>query len=435
MPLSLHFALAFTGRFRALRLARGLTWAAFLLLSAGSALAFVWAPARAFAGSPRWAILYLCGLLPVLLLVVRVLVLHLRQELPRDERSRARFLFFAIALGSLFGATSLVNDIWAPVPDLAAVGFLLAGGLTSVAALRFQLVERDLAPATTALALLAGVVGLAVHLYAFARLGPRAGVLVLGSLAVSVAVFAVTRSIITRRSQLVARRSQLAFLGRFSAQMAHDLKNPVAALKGAAQFVDEEEARANAPAEKRQLTLLMLDQVQRIESVIDRYQRLSRVEPRPAPLSLNELVSGVLALQPFASGSVVVKTALAPGLALIRLDRDLLAGALENLVRNAFEAMPEGGTVTVRTAREAGGLVLSVEDTGPGMSARVRERAFDEFFTTKANGTGLGLAFVRRVAEAHGGTVTVESAVPQGTLLRLHLPLVPDHAVREEVCA
>jgi signal transduction histidine kinase len=97
---------------------------------------------------------------------------------------------------------------------------------------------------------------------------------------------------------------------------------------------------------------------------------------------------------------------------------------LENLVRNAMEAMPDGGTVTVRTARSgAESVLLSVADTGCGMDARTRERAFDDFFTTKALGSGLGLAFVRRVVEAHGGRVSLESEQGRGTLVSVRLPV------------
>jgi signal transduction histidine kinase len=97
-------------------------------------------------------------------------------------------------------------------------------------------------------------------------------------------------------------------------------------------------------------------------------------------------------------------------------------------VRNAFEAMPGGGEVIVRTGRAAEALVLSVEDNGPGMDARTRERAFDDFFTTKASGSGLGLAFVRRVTEAHGGEATIDGAAGRGTVVHLRLPLAEEDA-------
>src|SRR5439155_5801966 len=142
----------------------------------------------------------------------------------------------------------------------------------------------------------------------------------------------------------------LVTLGRFSAQMAHDLKNPLAALKGAAQFLAEEQ-RQGRPMEKHgEFLELLVDQVNRLETVVDKYQRLGRVEPMRTEQKINEVVQNVLALQRFASsGPVAVKTELADALPTCRIDRDLVAGALENLARNALEAMPAGGPLTVPT--------------------------------------------------------------------------------------
>jgi two-component system, NtrC family, sensor histidine kinase HydH len=104
-----------------------------------------------------------------------------------------------------------------------------------------------------------------------------------------------------------------------------------------------------------------------------------------------------------------------------------VTGALENLLQNAFEAHPRDASVTVRTAlssaRQTRGIMVSVEDSGVGMSARVRERALDDFFTTKETGTGLGLPFVRRVAEAHGGEISLISKEGAGTTVQMFIPL------------
>jgi signal transduction histidine kinase len=174
---------------------------------------------------------------------------------------------------------------------------------------------------------------------------------------------------------------------------------------------------------------LMAEQVERLEQVIERYQRLSRVEPRPAPLQLNELVTAAVASRRAAGGPAVeVEQLLDPALPECRADGDLLASVVENLLLNAWEAMPRGGRLSVRTetAELAGGAAavrLAVEDSGAGMDARQRERAFDDFFTTKAEGSGLGLPFARRVVEAHGGTVRLDGALDRGTTVTLLLPL------------
>jgi signal transduction histidine kinase len=237
-------------------------------------------------------------------------------------------------------------------------------------------------------------------------------------------------TLFARRDQLV----RLATLGRLAAQMGHDLKNPLAALKGAAQFLREERSQGRTIDDKTEFLDLLVDQINRLEGAVDKYQRLGRVEAVRTRIQVNDLVRGLVALQRFNADDIKLKAELADDLPECAIDRDLLAGALDNLLRNAFEATPRtlgGGavkaTVTVRTAltrtRQATGVTLSVEDAGMGMSARTRERAMDDFYTTKATGSGLGLAFVRRVAEAHGGDVSLWSKEGAGTTVRLFLPV------------
>ena len=231
------------------------------------------------------------------------------------------------------------------------------------------------------------------------------------------------------RASLAIRRARierLATLGRFSTQLAHDLKNPLAALKGVAQYLVEQIRRGKPISGEAELVSLMREQIDRLAAVVERYQRISRIEPDFALLQVNELVRDVLALQPFASAAkaVSVRAELDERLPPCLADRQLLLAAVENVVRNAFEAMPNGGTLTVRTRPEGSDrLLVSVEDTGEGMNPRVQERAFDDFFTTKAQGTGLGLTFARRVAEAHGGDVLLTSREGFGTVVSLEIPL------------
>jgi signal transduction histidine kinase len=107
-------------------------------------------------------------------------------------------------------------------------------------------------------------------------------------------------------------------------------------------------------------------------------------------------------------------------------DSDLMALALENLFKNACEAMPDGGELIVRTSvteRPRRAILLSVRDSGCGMDARTLARALDDSYTTKAQGTGLGLAFVRRVALAHSGALSIESLPGKGTIVSLCLPV------------
>jgi len=210
--------------------------------------------------------------------------------------------------------------------------------------------------------------------------------------------------------------------------MAHDVKNPLTALKGALQFLTEEHDRQRPMEQQQEFLELMAEQVERIEGVMDKYQRLSRVEPELAEVEINEVVASVLALSAFRDQGIEVRTELDRDLPRCRADSDLLYGALENLVRNAFEAMESGGELEIRTAptRQDGataGVSITVRDTGEGMDARVAERVFDDFYTTKATGSGLGLAFVRRVADTHGGEVSLSSDQGKGTTVELRLPV------------
>ena len=232
---------------------------------------------------------------------------------------------------------------------------------------------------------------------------------------------------------IVGARNASALGRKFASQMAHDLKNPLASLKGALQFLEEERRRGRSLDDQHDFLGLMLEQVERLGRVADEYERIGRVEPVRRHVDVNQVVGRVVALEPFAAkGGISIVTDLAPDLPPCDIDADLVARALENLVRNALEAMPDGGNLTVRTAAGRAGnvregrVIVSVEDCGKGMDARQAERAFNEFYTTKATGSGLGLAFVKRVAEAHGGDASLKSRVGEGTVVEMRLPaLVP----------
>jgi signal transduction histidine kinase len=119
---------------------------------------------------------------------------------------------------------------------------------------------------------------------------------------------------------------------------------------------------------------------------------------------------------------VVVETELAADLPPANVDRDLLSRALANLVVNALEAMPDGGTLRVRTAAEPPGVSVQVVDTGPGLNEEERTRLFTPYYTTKRGGTGLGLAIVQGIVSDHGGRVQVKTEPGKGTTFTLLLP-------------
>ncbi len=426
-PLALHVILSFAGRRRRLRWPLYASYGYYGLLAAASAGGAFSPRLSAFDASRAWPTVFLAGLAPTMGLALWVLGRHVRTATIAEERARAWLLLLAFGLVAVVGSTELWNLLWPAIPPLGGLATLLGVVVIVFVALRHRLLERDLPTTAAAQAVTLAALAFAGYLSAYRLLAHRSALRALVLALVTLALFAAVRRAFRGLAERRDRLERLAVLGGLSAQMAHDLKNPLAALKGAAQFLREEWAQGRRGPEQTEFVDLIGAQVERLQRVVEHYQRLGRVEPAPQPLAINDVVRGVLALQPFAArGNVAIVSELDEKLPLCEADHDLLGVALENLLRNAFEAMPTGGTVTVRTEWGWDGdgetVLLTVQDTGVGMNPRTRERAERGLFTTKPTGSGLGLAFARRVAEAHGGRFWLNSAEGRGTTVRLELP-------------
>jgi signal transduction histidine kinase len=394
-------------------------WVAYLAFGAvaiACAGAFAFPAADQFAGSQTWAFTILIGSVPALGFISVLLIQHLTAEPSGPERARTWLLIGAFTIGTI----GCLTDLFARLGNL---GTLASTVLLATLVLRFGLFERNVSTVMALNAVIAGAVQVLLYLAVFRFFGTNEAMLMLGTATVTLALLPVVRGQV--RSALVHRQrlEYLATLGRFSAQMAHDLRNPLAAIKGAGQLL-ELEKELKAPAMEH--VGLILGQVERINRVISEYQRLGRLEVALAPVDLNALVREVCGSQAIAIGpGIELKTELAPVLPACQGDRDLLTAALENVIRNAVEASPKGGSITVRTedasSAGAGFVAISVADTGQGMDPRVLARALDDFFTTKSSGSGLGLPFVRRVAEVHGGDLSLHSVEGKGTTVRWRL--------------
>ena len=205
--------------------------------------------------------------------------------------------------------------------------------------------------------------------------------------------------------------------------LAHELRNPLTPLQMSLEtLLAARKARdprfealfvESAPA--------MLEEVERLRRTIDAFARFARLPAAQLePLELTGWTEPALGV---AGARPNVRLRWEPGPALpVLADRDQLAQLLHNLVRNAEEAMPSGGEVTVRTRAEADRAVLEVEDTGPGIPPEERSRVLEPGVTTKASGTGLGLALGTRIAQGHGGTLEIDGGPGGGALIRLRIP-------------
>jgi signal transduction histidine kinase len=203
--------------------------------------------------------------------------------------------------------------------------------------------------------------------------------------------------------------------------MAHDIRNPIASIKASVQFLSAERAAGRSIDAQQKFLELVDGQCDRLNRLVDHYQRIGRADPHFAPADLNDAVKESVG---FLNGTQQLSVKLAEQLPQFQADRDLFVIALENILRNAHEAAP-GKPIAVETGTtndlEGRSIFVTIRDEGPGMDARTRERALDGFFTTKTTGSGLGLAFVRRVVEAHRGRLLIDSREGAGTTVRIVL--------------
>lgn len=213
-----------------------------------------------------------------------------------------------------------------------------------------------------------------------------------------------------------ARQRAMESMG---AQVAHEIRNPLTAIKGLSDLLAEQ---AERPADREKLAV-MSGEVARIEAILSDYLSFSRPlgEVARAAVDVRETLRSFGGLLGHRAERAGVTLELGGAALTADVDPRRLKEATLNLVLNALEATGPGGTVRVSWAREGADVVVTVDDTGRGMSEAVAARAGEAFFTTRAGGTGLGVRLARRVAAEHGGTLTFESAPGRGTRARLSL--------------
>ncbi|HSN92276.1 MAG TPA: ATP-binding protein [Anaeromyxobacteraceae bacterium] len=232
-------------------------------------------------------------------------------------------------------------------------------------------------------------------------------------------------------AELAASRTRLAAAERIAAwrevarRLAHEVKNPLTPIAMAVETLRDAIARDRPDFREifEEGAQAIGEEVRRLKRIVDEFSRFARLPaPEISPVPAEELVSAVLALYPAPPKGVELSRQIEAGLPAVRADRDQILQVLLNLVTNAVEAMPGGGTLRVAARREAGAVAFSVSDSGPGIAPQDQPRVFEPYFTTKEEGTGLGLAIARRIAEEHGGSLDLESAPGRGATFTLRLP-------------
>jgi two-component system sensor histidine kinase PilS (NtrC family) len=227
-----------------------------------------------------------------------------------------------------------------------------------------------------------------------------------------------------RMEQAVARAEHLASIGRLAANIAHEIRNPLASISGAVEVLKQ---LPGADGQSNELVEIVVREVDRVNLLITSFLDYARprVDEREA-LDLSEMVAEIARIfeQERRSQDVHLELALSPGI-IVEAAPGQMQQVLWNLLRNAVDAMPDGGTLSLAVTREDGsppGALLTVRDTGVGIAKEDTERIFEPFFSRKPGGTGLGLATTARIVEAHRGIIELTSVPGQGTTFTIRLP-------------
>jgi signal transduction histidine kinase len=227
-----------------------------------------------------------------------------------------------------------------------------------------------------------------------------------------------------RLERELAERERLAALGRMAATVAHEIKNPLSAIKSIAQVMREDESLRNEY--ERDLGLIVGETDRLSQSVTQLLSFARKESPAGQPLSVDELVRSVADL--FRANAreqgIALDCEISVQAELAGRSVSALRDALSNLLLNALQATPQGGRVALLAAAANGDLVISVQDSGSGVPADLRERIWEPFFTTRQRGTGLGLAIVRKRVQEIGGSASLDAGHNgRGALFQLRLPL------------
>nr|WP_307726478.1 ATP-binding protein [Trichlorobacter sp.] len=237
----------------------------------------------------------------------------------------------------------------------------------------------------------------------------------------------------------VRQADRLATLGTLAAGLAHEVKNPLGGIKGAAQLLERE---LDEDSDLLEYPRVMIKEAERIDRIIRQLLDLASPRgPRYTPVNLHMVLGDIILLQREAAGErdVIISTGFDPSIPPIMADEAQLTQVFLNLIRNAIEAMPGGGRVTVssrvlaeyhlaRNENRSRMVAVEVADTGPGISEENLAKVGTPFFSTKDNGTGLGLAICQKIVAEHRGMLKIDSKPGQGTKISVLLPLIQSPA-------
>ncbi|OGP91246.1 MAG: hypothetical protein A2156_02880, partial [Deltaproteobacteria bacterium RBG_16_48_10] len=227
--------------------------------------------------------------------------------------------------------------------------------------------------------------------------------------------------------QALLHSEKLAAMGKLTSQIAHELNNPIYGIMNTLELLKTE---IPPESKRRRILELSLSETQRLAEMLRNMLSFSKPEEeKRRPIKMNELVEGILLVmeKQMRESNIKVETYFDETLPEVMASTNQMRQVMLNLLKNAKEAMPKGGILTVRTSREDHKVMVTIQDTGIGIPEEIRDKIFEAFFTTKqkVKGVGLGLSVCYGIIKDHGGEIRVESEVDKGTTFIILLPISP----------
>ena len=231
-----------------------------------------------------------------------------------------------------------------------------------------------------------------------------------------------------QRAESTIESEKLSAITLLAAGVAHEIGNPLNSLNIHLQLMERELRKLPAAQGERLREDLRVarDEIARLDQIINQFLRAVRPsQPELQPTTVNDVIVETLALleREIRDRDILVELELGKGLPRILLDRAQIKQAFYNIIKNALQAMRSGGILRIRTEADGTHIIISFIDSGHGIAPEQIGQLFEPYFTTKQNGTGLGLMIVQRIVREHGGTIEVESDKDRGTTFRVRLPI------------
>lgn len=229
------------------------------------------------------------------------------------------------------------------------------------------------------------------------------------------------KALVSAQQELV-RAERFAAIGEAASHLSHEIKNPLMLMSGFANQVKRSMSEDDPNREKLNI---ISGEAKRLESMLNQVRDFTRPQTlKKEKGQINDLIRETVKLvrEQLDMSGISLELHLDPDLPQTKFDKAQMKQVLINLIKNAWEAIPDKGRVAVSTARKNSGILISIEDSGAGISQEMLKKIFSPFFTTKDQGTGLGLAVIYRIVQDHQGEITVSSEPDQGSTFRVYLP-------------